>query len=149
MRSGGWNAVSGPISRNGSPGCGPPSGSPAPTRPVVVGGDLLELVGPVVDQAPAGATVVVFHAATLVYLPEPDRQQFAELMADLPAVWIWAEGPGVVSPPPQRLPAVPKPDQAWFLLGQGPRQLAGLADPHGGWLQWLNPATAGERPEAD
>jgi hypothetical protein len=27
--------------------------------------------------------VVVFHAATLVYLPEPGRQQFAELMADL------------------------------------------------------------------
>jgi hypothetical protein len=50
--------------------------------PVVVRGDLLELVGPVVAQAPADATVVVFHAATLVYLPEPGRQRFAQLMAD-------------------------------------------------------------------
>jgi hypothetical protein len=71
--------------------------------PLVVRGDLLELVGSVVAQAPDDATVVVFHAATLVYLPEPGRQRFAELMANLPAVWIWAEGPGVVLPPPERL----------------------------------------------
>jgi hypothetical protein len=71
--------------------------------PPVVRGDLLELVGSVVAQAPDDATVVVFHAATLVYLPEPGRQRFAELMANLPAVWIWAEGPGVVLPPPERL----------------------------------------------
>jgi hypothetical protein len=38
--------------------------------PPVVRGDLLELVGSVVAQAPDDATVVVFHAATLVYLPE-------------------------------------------------------------------------------
>jgi len=24
-----------------------------------------------------------------------------------------------------------------FLLGLGPQQLVGLADPHGAWLQWL------------
>jgi hypothetical protein len=111
--------------------------------PVVVGGDLLELVGSVVAQAPEEATVVVFHAATLVYLPELGRQRFAQLMADLPAFWIWAEGPGVVLPPPKRLPAFPEPDQARFLLGEGSRRLVALADPHGGWLQWLNPTTAG------
>jgi hypothetical protein len=64
--------------------------------PQVFRGDLLELVGPVVAHAPADVTVVVFHAAALVYLPEPGRQRFAELMAELPAVWISAEGPGVV-----------------------------------------------------
>jgi hypothetical protein len=111
--------------------------------PVVVRGDLLELVGSVVAQAPDDATVVVFHAATLVYLPEPGRQRFAELMADLPAVWIWAEGPGVVLPPPERLHAIPEPDHARFLLGEGPRRLIGLAEPHGGWLQWLTSTTAG------
>jgi hypothetical protein len=39
--------------------------------PLVVRGDLLDQVGPMVAQAPAGATVVVFHAAVLVYLPRP------------------------------------------------------------------------------
>jgi hypothetical protein len=114
-----------------------------PDPPVVVRGDLLELVGPVVAQAPDDATVVVFHAAVLVYLPGPGRQRFAELMADLPAVWIWAEGPGVVLQPPERLHRIPEPDQARFLFGEGPRRLVGLADPHGSWLQWLNPTTAG------
>jgi hypothetical protein len=109
--------------------------------PVVVGGDLLELVGPVVAQAPAGATVVVFHAATLVYLPEPGRQRFAELMADLPAVWIWAEGPGVVSGLDAQPDRFRTSDQAVFMLGQGPDRLVGLADPHGAWLQWLDPTT--------
>ena len=109
--------------------------------PVVVPGDLLELVGPLVAQAPNDATVVVFHAATLVYLPEAGRRRFAELMAELPAVWIWAEGPGVVRQPPERLHHIPEPDQAAFLLGEGPRRLVGLADPHGAWLQWLNPTT--------
>jgi hypothetical protein len=107
--------------------------------PVVVRGDLLELLGPMVAQAPAGATVVVFHAATLVYLPEAGRRRFAELMAGLPAVWISAEGPGVVPGLDAWLGRAPVADGAVFLLGQGPDQLVGLADPHGAWLQWLNP----------
>jgi hypothetical protein len=108
--------------------------------PEVVRGDLLELVGPVVAQAPAGATVVVFGAATLVYLPEPGRRRFLELMAGLPAVWLSAEGPGVVPALPADLAPGQAPDRAVFLLGQGTR-LVGLADPHGAWLQWLNPTT--------
>jgi hypothetical protein len=106
--------------------------------PQVLAGDLLELVRPVVAQAPTDATVVVFHAATLVYLPEAGRRRFVELTAKLPAVWIWAEGPGVVLQPPERLPPTSEPDAAAFLLGQGPDRLVGLADPHGAWLQWLN-----------
>jgi hypothetical protein len=53
--------------------------------PPLIRGDLLEQVGSVVAQAPAGATVVAFHAAGLVYLPQAGRQRFAELMAELPA----------------------------------------------------------------
>jgi hypothetical protein len=103
--------------------------------PVVLGGDLLELVGPVVAQAPAGATVVVFHAAALVYLPAAGRRRFAELMGELPAVWVWAEGPGVVWS--RRSSLADPPEQAVFLLGQGPRQPVAVADPHGAWLRWL------------
>jgi hypothetical protein len=53
--------------------------------PEVVRGDLLELVGPAVADAPAGATVVVFHAAALVYVSEPGRQRFA---AEGPDQWL-------------------------------------------------------------
>jgi hypothetical protein len=107
--------------------------------PQVLAGDLLELVGSVVAQAPTDTTVVVFHAATLVYLPEAGRRRFAELMAGLRAVWISAEGPGVVPGLDARLGRAPVSGGAVFLLGQGPDQLVGLADPHGAWLQWLNP----------
>jgi hypothetical protein len=106
--------------------------------PEVIAGDLLKLVGPVVAQAPAGATVVVFHAAVLVYLSEAGRRQFAELMAELPVVWISAEGPGVVPGLEAKLGRSGAPDGAVFLLGQGPDRLVGLADPHGTWLQWLD-----------
>jgi hypothetical protein len=106
--------------------------------PEVVRGDLLELVGPVVADAPAGATVVVFHTAALVYLPEPGRHRFAELMAELPVVWISAEGPGVVPALAAGLEPGQAPERAVFLLGQGPQRLVGLADPHGAWLQWLD-----------
>jgi hypothetical protein len=109
--------------------------------PELLRGDLLEQVGSVVAQAPADTTVVVFHAAVLVYLPQPRRQRFAELMAQLPAVWISAEGPGVIPPLEARLDRSQALDRAVFLLGQGPQQLLGLADPHGAWLQWLDPVT--------
>jgi hypothetical protein len=106
--------------------------------PEVVRGDLLELVGPAVADAPADATVVVFHTAALVYLSEPGRQRFAELMTKLPVVWISAEGPGVVPTLAAALEPVQAPERAVFLLGQGPQRLVGLADPHGAWLQWLD-----------
>jgi hypothetical protein len=97
-----------------------------------------ELVGPVVADAPTDATVVVFHTAALVYVPEPGRQRFAELMAKLPAIWVSAEGPGVVPALAAALEPGQAPERAVFLLGQGPRRLLGLADPRGAWLQWLD-----------
>jgi hypothetical protein len=103
----------------------------------MVQGDLLDQVGAVVAQAPAGATVVVFHAAALVYLSPEGRRRFAALMAELPAVWLSAEGPGVVPGLEAGLDQARMPDRAVFLLGQGPDRLVALADPHGAWLQWL------------
>jgi hypothetical protein len=115
--------------------------------PVVVRGDLLEQVGPVVAQAPPDATVVVFHAAVLAYLPPPHRRRFAELMAELPAVWISAEGAGVIEPLQAQLGPARAPTGAAFLLGEGTGRLIGLADPHGAWLRWLDrpSPTAGSR----
>jgi hypothetical protein len=107
--------------------------------PPVVEGDLLDLVGPVVAEAPAGATVVVFHAATLAYLEPAGRRRFATLMAGLPAVWLSAEGPGAIPDLDARLDPAAAAGQALFLLGQGPDRLVGLGDPHGAWLRWLGP----------
>jgi hypothetical protein len=108
--------------------------------PLVVQGDLLEQVAPVVAQAPVGATVVVFHSAVTAYLASPDRRRLAALLAELPAVWLSVEGPGGV-PGLERGLARPPPDPAVFLVGQGPDRLVGLADPHGAWLQWLDSTT--------
>jgi hypothetical protein len=107
--------------------------------PVVVEGDLLDQVGPVVAQAPAGATVVVFHAAVLAYLTPKDRRRFASLMAGLPAVWFSAEGPGALPALEPRLHSMAAPDREVFLLARGPDRLLGMADPHGSWLRWLGP----------
>jgi hypothetical protein len=111
--------------------------------PLVVRGDLLDQVGPMVAQAPAGATVVVFHAAVLVYLPPAGRRRFEALMAELPVVWLSAEGPGVVPALEARLGRAPMPGRSVFLVGRGPDRLLGLADPHGAWLRWLDAAPAG------
>jgi hypothetical protein len=62
-------------------------------------------------------------------------------MAQLPAVWISAEGPGVVPPLEAHLDRARVPNGAVFLVGQGTQRLVGLADPHGAWLQWLDPVT--------
>lgn len=107
--------------------------------PLVLQGDLLDQVGPVVAQAPAGATVVVFHTAVLAYLSPAGRRRFAALMAELPAVWLSAEGSEVVPALTARLGRAPTPDPAAFLVGRGPDRLLALADPHGAWLQWLGP----------
>ncbi len=55
--------------------------------------------------------------SSLVYLPEPGRRRFVELMAELPAVRVWAEGPGVVPDLDARLGRAPISDGAVFLLG--------------------------------
>jgi hypothetical protein len=105
--------------------------------PVVVKGDLLDEVGPVVAQAPAGVTVVVFHAATLAYLSPEDRRRFAALMVELPVVWLSAEGSGAIPDLQPELGPPQAPDWTVFQLAMGRERLLGLADPHGAWLRWL------------
>jgi len=60
--------------------------------PFLVRGDLLEMLPGLVDQAPNGATVVVFHSAVLVYLSSEQRQQFVDLVTSLDVTWISNEG---------------------------------------------------------
>lgn len=50
----------------------------------IVKGDLLDELPGLVEQAPAGATVVVFHSAVITYLDDADRQRFRDLVTALP-----------------------------------------------------------------
>ena len=59
-------------------------------------GDILTAIPELIERAPAGAKVVVFHSAVLVYLTADRRQEFAEQMLALDDVtWVSNEGPGV------------------------------------------------------
>ncbi len=100
--------------------------------PVVHRGDLLTDLPALAAQAPAGATLVVFHSAVLAYVTPEDRRRFAAIVRSLPAVWLSNEAPGLV-------PDMPVPDyQGWpFVLARDGRLPLALADGHGTWLQWL------------
>jgi hypothetical protein len=100
--------------------------------PAVHRGDLLTDLPALAAQAPAGATLVVYHSAALAYVTPGDRARFAATVRALPAVWLSSEGPGVVP----GLPSPPYQGAPFVLARDGATPLA-LADGHGTWLQWL------------
>ena len=104
--------------------------------PVVHRGDLLTDLPALAAQAPAGATLVVYHSAVLAYVAPGNRQRFAAAVRSLPAVWLSSEGPAI-------LPGIPVPafEGAPFVLVQDGHTPLALADGHGTWLRWLPPAT--------
>jgi hypothetical protein len=73
--------------------------------PLLVRGDLVDDLPALVAQAPAGATLVVFHTNMLYQVPVPRRQAFVELVRDLPGHWVANEDPDVL--PYDRLPPPP------------------------------------------
>jgi hypothetical protein len=103
--------------------------------PVIHRGDLLTDLPQLAAQAPAEATLVVYHSAVLAYVTPAGRQRFAGTVRGLPAVWLSNEGPTV-------LPGIPVPAHkgAPFVLARDGRTPLALTDGHGTWLQWL-PAT--------
>ncbi|WP_104166595.1 DUF2332 domain-containing protein [Cryobacterium sp. N22] len=113
------------------------------TPPRLVRGDLNDLVESLVAEAPAEATVVVFHTAVLAYLDEAGRDRFAATMARLKTErgvrWLANEGrtvvPGVAGTLPSTLPAAS--GTADFVLSLDGRALA-LAQPHGRAVHWLD-----------
>jgi len=107
----------------------------AVAAPRIVAGDLARDLPKLLDQAPAGATVVVTHSATLAYLEQDQRNAFITLLAESGVHRLGAEGPNV-------LPHVTKqiPDDldinGRFVVSLDDRALA-LAQPHGRTLTWL------------
>jgi hypothetical protein len=100
--------------------------------PPVRRGDLLTDLPALAAQAPAEATLVVYHSAVLAYVAAPDRDRFARTVADLAAVWLSNEAPGVV-------PGLGFTDflEGTFVLGQAGRTPLAFTDSHGAWLHWL------------
>ncbi|WP_159943478.1 MULTISPECIES: DUF2332 domain-containing protein [unclassified Nocardiopsis] len=100
--------------------------------PQVVAGDLVERLGEVVERAPAGARVVVFHSAVLAYVPGERREAFVEAVRELPVHWVSNEGVRVV---PELVG--PRPESAsGFVVGLDGR-VVGFSGGHGQRLTWV------------
>lgn len=64
--------------------------------PLLVRGDLVDDLPALAAQAPAGATLVVFHTSVMYQVPPPRREAFAEVVRRLPGHWIANEEPAVL-----------------------------------------------------
>ncbi|HET8662197.1 MAG TPA: DUF2332 domain-containing protein [Micromonosporaceae bacterium] len=77
--------------------------------PLLVRGDLVDDLPALAAQAPAGATLVVFHTSVLAYVPAPRREAFAEVVRQLPGHWVANEIPGVLPASALSYAALPEP----------------------------------------
>jgi hypothetical protein len=101
--------------------------------PLLVRGDLVHDLPALAAQAPAAATLVVFHTSVLYQVPAPGRAAFAEVVRGLPGHWIANEAPDVLTydalPPP--------PDNAFHnVLALDGRPLA-WTRAHGQSMAWF------------
>ena len=96
--------------------------------PELVRGDLLTGIPQLIARAPAGAHVVVFHSAVLVYLDPERREEFARRMLALENVtWISNEGAGVL---PAVADQIDTPADGRLILSVDGKPVA-LTGPHG------------------
>ena len=105
--------------------------------PLVVPGDLLDVLPALASEAPRDATLVVFHSAVLAYLDAEARSAFIDVVGTLPGHWISNEGAQVV--PATAHLASGSVGRGFVVAVNGvPR---GYADPHGGAMAALGDAT--------
>jgi hypothetical protein len=101
--------------------------------PLLVRGDLVDDLPALAAQAPAGATLVVFHTSVLYHVPAPRREAFARVVRALPGHWVANEAPDVL--PHEALPD--PPDEALYnVLALDGTPLA-WARSHGQSLAWF------------
>jgi hypothetical protein len=99
--------------------------------PAVHRGDLLTDLPALAAQAPAGATLVIYHSSVLYYVAPDKRAQFASTVRSLGAVWLSNEAPGVLPGT-----AAPARDDHMCVLARDGHPIA-FTDSHGTWLRWL------------
>jgi hypothetical protein len=102
----------------------------------LVRGDGLAALPGLAAQAPAGATLVVYHSSVLYQVPPPERARLIELIRGLPGHWISIEAPHVVDL--GDLPAPPD-DALHNVLALDGTPLAWVRG-HGQALTWFGPA---------
>jgi len=102
--------------------------------PLLVRGDLLEDLPELAAQAPADATLVVFHSSTVTYAPDTVRAQFVELVTGLDGHWVSNEGRRVFKS--FALPDIEPGPGLFGLLSLDGRPL-GYTAGHGQALQWF------------
>jgi hypothetical protein len=100
--------------------------------PAVYRGDLLTDLPALAAQAPADATLVIYHSSVLYQVAPDRREQFAGTVRGLGAAWLSSEAPGVLPGT-----AAPAPDDQMCVLARDGRVIA-YADSHGTSLQWLH-----------
>lgn len=93
--------------------------------------DLLTGLPALAAQAPAGATLVIYHCAVLGYLAEAGHRRWAGLARSVDVVWLSSEP---ASLQPRSVPT--RDDSSFLILRDGEIPLA-FTDPHGAWLRWL------------
>ncbi|GIG06752.1 DUF2332 domain-containing protein [Catellatospora coxensis] len=107
--------------------------------PLLVRGDLNEALPRLAEQAPAAATLVVFHTAVLAYLDAAGVDRFTGQLTELTrrrpgTVWLSNEAPRVVPQVADRLPRPAPPGR--FVLAVDGRPVA-FTMPHGQGVDWL------------
>ncbi len=104
-------------------------------NPRIVQGDLVTDLPACARQAPADATLVVFHSAAVNYVADPVlREAFARTVRALGAVWISNEAPGTFPSVRARL-SRPGPRGAFLLAVDG--EPTAWTDAHGAWIEWI------------
>ena len=108
--------------------------------PAVHRGDLLTGLPALAAQAPAGATLVVYHTSVLYQVAPAERERFAATVRGLGATWLCSEAPGMV-PGTSDAGALPgtgrtRTDGLLHVLTRDGRPIA-FADSHGTRLQWM------------
>ncbi|MCO1616467.1 DUF2332 domain-containing protein [Micromonospora sp. CPM1] len=104
--------------------------------PLLVRGDLVDDLPALAAQAPAGATLVVFHSSVLYQVPPPRREAFTALVRTLPGHWLANEDLSVL--PHATLPEPPA-DGFHNVLALDGRPLAWTRG-HGQALTWFGAA---------
>lgn len=102
--------------------------------PRVVAGDLRDALPDLAAEAPAGATLVVFHSAVLAYLDATARAAFVDLVGQMPGHWVSNEGARVL---PSTTHLADGPAARGFVVAVDGVPRA-VADPHGRRLSGLS-----------
>src|SRR5699024_1746072 len=108
--------------------------------PRIVSGDLLDELPRLAAEAPADATLVIFHSAVLAYLEPADRARFTDLVRRLPGRWISNEGHGVANQLPLPFQLARASGRFIPAVDGAPRA---LPDPHGQATTGLRVSGAG------